>query len=86
MKSYISSSLRYPTEARKAKLQGKVLVKFLIEKDGSISELSVLKPVHPLLDKEAMRVISKMPEWIPRQRDGKPLRIYFTLPINFKLY
>ncbi|MFT5886253.1 MAG: protein TonB [Arcticibacterium sp.] len=86
MNAYISSSLKYPDEARKTKIQGRVLVRFLIEKDGTINELTVPNSVHPLLDEEAMRVISEMPEWIPKQRDGKPLRIYFTLPINFKLY
>ena len=67
------------------KIQGKVLVKFTVKSDGSISNIRVTKSVDPYLDKEAVRVVKSMPRWIPGTQDGKPVNVEYTLPITFKL-
>lgn len=66
-------------------IQGKVLVKFTVKSDGSISNIRVTKSVDPYLDKEAVRVVKSMPRWIPGTQDGKPVNVEYTLPITFKL-
>ena len=66
-------------------ITGKVLVNFVIEKDGSITNVKVTKSVHPLLDNEAIRLVKSMPKWLPAIKDNKVVRCYFTLPINFIL-
>ena len=66
-------------------IQGKVFVEFVIEKDGSITNVRVLRSVDPSLDKEAIRVVSSMPKWKPGKQRGKAVRVSYTVPINFKL-
>lgn len=85
MSTWIGQNLRYPPEAMNNGLQGTVVCQFIVEKDGSISNVSVLRSVDPLLDKEAVRVIENMPKWAPGKQDGKPVRVKFTLPIKFQL-
>ena len=82
---YLSSNIKYPVEAEKNGIQGRVICTFVIEKDGSITDVKVAKSVHPLLDKEAMRVVSSMPKWIPGKQNGASVRAKFTLPITFRL-
>ncbi|MDZ7848833.1 MAG: energy transducer TonB [Owenweeksia sp.] len=71
--------------ARQMGLEGKVYVSFVVEKDGSISNVEVLRGVDPLLDDEAIRVINKLPDMTPAKQRGKPVRMSFTMPINAKL-
>ncbi|MBQ4276839.1 MAG: energy transducer TonB [Bacteroidaceae bacterium] len=85
LSSFLSKNVRYPAVAAENGIQGRVIVKFIIEKDGSISNAQVLKSVDPSLDKEALRVINSMPKWTPGRQNDKPVRASFTLPINFKL-
>ncbi len=75
----------YPADAAKANIEGLVTVSFIVEKDGSISNVKILKGVHPLLDEEAVRLTKSMPKWIPGKANGKAARAYFTQPINFVL-
>jgi TonB family protein len=82
---YLSKNVRYPEEAYKNGIQGRVIVTFVVNKDGSISEASVVKSVDPQLDEEALRVAYSMPNWIPGRQNGEPVRVKYTVPITFKL-
>lgn len=82
---FIASNLRYPESAQQNNTQGRVVVKFIVEKDGSISNPEISRSVDNELDREALRIVNKMPNWIPAQSNGVPVRSYFNLPINFKL-
>lgn len=82
---FLRNNLRYPKEAHKKNIQGRVVVQFIIEKDGSISQSEIVKGVDPDLDKEALRVVNKMPKWKPGKNNDIPVRTYFILPIIFKL-
>ncbi len=83
--NYIATTIKYPTEARKAKIQGKVFVNFIIEKDGSVSHVKVLRGIGHGCDEESMRVVENMPRWIPGEQKGKPVRVSFNIPIKFSL-
>ena len=82
---WLAKNTRYPMIAQENGIQGKVFVQFVIEKDGSISNVKVLRPVDPSLDKEAIRVVSSMPKWKPGKQRGKAVRVSYTVPINFQL-
>ena len=82
---YLKANVNYPEECRKAKIYGRVLVTFVVEKDGSIKNASVIKSVHPLLDAEARRVVSAMPKWNPGLQNGTPVNVQYTVPVNFRL-
>ncbi len=82
---FMARNLRYPTKAREAGKQGRVIVQFVVRKDGSLSDFKVLCPIDPWLDAEAIRVISTMPKWKPGMQDGKPVSVKFTLPVTFML-
>lgn len=82
---FMARNLRYPTKAREAGKQGRVIVQFVVRKDGSLSDFKVLRPVDPWLDAEAIRVISTMPKWKPGMQEGKPVSVKFTLPVAFML-
>lgn len=82
---WLSNNLRYPELAQQNNIQGKVMVKFCVEKDGSISNPVIAKGVDKDLDKEAIRVVKKMPKWTPGKNNGVAVRSYFYLPVNFKL-
>ena len=83
---WIGEEIEYPAIARDNNIQGKVYVRFVVEKDGSIGDAFVLNKgkTHPSLEKEALRVVKKMRKWAPAQNNGKVVRSYFTIPINFK--
>ena len=85
MMKWITKNLKYPQAAQRRKIQGKVVVAFIIGKDGSISETKVVNGVDPLLDNEALRVIKMMPKWKPGKDKGKPCMTYFSIPVVFKL-
>lgn len=82
---FLSTNIVYPKEAMDNGFQGTVYVSFIVEKDGSISTVKVLRGVHPLLDDEAVRVVNMMPNWSPGLQRGKPVRVQFNLPIRFIL-
>jgi protein TonB len=85
---WTASHIIYPTEARRKGIQGTIYVKFVIEKDGSVSSPEVVKRSEKTqeLEEEALRVVSTMPTWIPGKHKGKPVRVFFTIPLNFRLY
>ena len=85
MMKYIMENMKYPKQAMKEGIQGRVAVRFIVEKDGSISDVKPILSVHPLLNKEAVRVVESMPKWTPGKQNGKPVRVRFNLPIMFKL-
>ena len=82
---FLSSNIKYPEECEENGIQGRVICTFVVERDGSITDLKVTKPVHPLLDKEALRVLSLMPKWIPGTQKGETVRVKYTLPVTFRL-
>lgn len=82
---FLSESIHYPQAAIETGIQGKVICEFIVNRDGSIEDVKVLRKVHPSLDKEAVRVIESMPKWIPGKQRGKPVRVKYTLPVSFKL-
>jgi protein TonB len=85
MQRFIQNNIQYPQKAIEQNIQGKVLVKFVVEKDGTVSYAEIKKGVDPLLDKEALRVVRSMPKWEPAYKKGKPVRDFCHLPINFRL-
>lgn len=82
---WLTQNLRYPVSARQRKVQGRVVAQFIVNKDGSISNIEILKSVDASLDREALRVLHMMPQWKPGQQDAKPCRTQVCLPIVFKL-
>ena len=82
---YLRKNIKYPAICRENNIQGRVIVTFIVNKDGTITEPEVVKSVNPSLDKEALRVISQMPNWKPGYQRGKPVRVKFTVPVNFQL-
>ena len=85
MLKYIMENIKYPEQAMKEGIQGRVTVRFIVEKDGSISDVRPVLSVHPLLNKEAVRVVESMPKWSPGKQNGKPVRVRFNVPVMFKL-
>ena len=85
MMRFVSDNIRYPKDAMEAKKEGRALVEFVIETDGSITDVSVVKEVYPSIDAEAIRVVKSMPKWTPGEQDGEKVRVKFTMPIAFKL-
>ena len=82
---FLSNNIRYPESAQQNEIQGRVIVKFVVEKDGSIGAVNIAKGVDKDLDREAIRVVKKMPKWQPGKNNGVAVRSYFTLPVTFKL-
>ena len=82
---FISKNVKYPEDAVKKKVEGKVFVTFVVDTDGKITDVSLLRKVFPSLDAEAIRVISAMPNWIPGKQKGQVVRVKYTVPIMFRL-
>ena len=82
---FLMKNAKYPTISQENGVQGKVSVKFVIEKDGSVADPVVVRGVDPYLDKEALRVVKTMPKWKPGKQRGKPVRVSYTVPVIFKL-
>ena len=82
---YLREHIKYPPICRENNIQGRVLVSFVVNKDGSIVDPEIVKGVNPSLDKEALRVIAGMPNWKPGKQRGKEVRVKFTVPVNFRL-
>lgn len=85
MMNFIGKSLRYPVVDQENGTQGRVTVRFVVTKTGDIDQVEVLRGVSPTCDREAMRVVKSMPRWIPGKQNGKPVAVYFTLPVAYKL-
>ena len=83
---YLSERLVYPKLAEKNGIQGRVITSFVVNKDGSITDVKVVKSVDSLLDKEAVRVVSLMPKWIPGTLNGKAVRVKYHIPVTFRLH
>ena len=82
---WLSSHIQYPVMAQEEGAQGRVVVQFVVERDGSIGQVKVARGRHPELDKEAVRLVKSLPKFIPGKNNGQSVRCWFTLPINFKL-
>ncbi len=83
--SYLKNSVRYPEEAKAAGIEGRVTVQFVVNKDGSISNIHMLRGVEPSLDAEALRVIASMPTWTPGRQHGETVAVRYTVPVNFRI-
>jgi protein TonB len=86
MMRYIAENIKYPVIAQENGIQGRVICQFVVEKDGKVSDIQVVRSSgEASLDKEAVRVINSMPKWKPGKQRGKPVRVKYTLPVNFRL-
>ena len=85
MMKYLAANIKYPASAVKAKKQGRVIVTFVIQKDGSVTNARIAKSVDPELDAEALRIVKAMPNWTPGTQDGKPVNVRYTIPVVFSL-
>ena len=82
---FLAKNIKYPVAAQEAKIEGRVIVQFVIERDGSVSDVKVMRGVNSELDAEAIRVVSMMPKWIPGKQRGKAVAVKYTMPIMFRL-
>ena len=82
---YLQQNVKYPEDAKNQKVEGRVIATFVVETDGTINNVEVVKPAFPSLDAEAVRVLSAMPKWTPGMQSGKVVRVKYTVPINFNL-
>ncbi len=85
MMKWLGEHINYPAIAQENNIQGRVMVGFVVERDGSVSDVKILRGVDPSLDKEATRVVKSMPKWKPGMQTGKPVRCRFTIPVSFRL-
>ena len=83
--NWVMKNIQYPAEARRKGVQGRVVITFVINKNGKAVEPVIVQSVDPLLDKEAIRLVNSMPKWEPGEEKGEPVRVKFTMPINFRL-
>lgn len=82
---WLAENLNYPAEAEKKNEQGKVVVRFVVNENGKVTDAEIVRSISPSLDKEALRAVLAMPKWKPGMKDNKPVSVYYTLPISFKL-
>ena len=85
MMDFVANNVEYPQEARDKEISGRVMVGFIVEKDGSISDVKVVKSIGGGCDEEAVRVVKAMPKWKPGKEKGKPVRVSYMMPFTFKL-
>lgn len=85
MYKFITQNMKYPEQAVKDNIQGRVVVQFVVKTDGTIGDVKVIRGVHELLDAEAVRVVKTMTDWIPGTLDGKPVNVWYAMPLTFKL-
>ncbi|MBF1577843.1 MAG: energy transducer TonB, partial [Prevotella sp.] len=83
--AWLASHIQYPAVAAENGVQGRVIVKFVVGRDGSVSQAQIVRGVDQALDREALRVVNSMPKWSPGMNNGQPANVWFTLPITFKL-
>ena len=82
---WLNKNIKYPVVAEENGIQGRVVATFVVERDGSITDVKIVKSVDPSLDKEAVRVLKSMPKWIPGRQNGQPVRVKYTVPVTFRL-
>jgi protein TonB len=82
---YLQENTHYPTIAAENGVQGRVVIGFVVEKDGSITDVTVIKSQDPSLDREATRVVKSMPRWIPGKQNGSAVRVKYQVPVTFRL-
>jgi len=85
LQHFLAKNTKYPVQAIENDMQGKVYVRFVINEKGEVENAYVIRPVYPLLDKEALRVVESLPEWKPGKQNGKAVKVWFTVPIVFVL-
>ena len=85
MMNFLAQNIQYPANAAKNDIEGRVVLQFVVEKDGQIGEVKVVRSVDPEIDAEAVRVVKSMPNFIPGRQEGKPVAVWYTIPISFKL-
>lgn len=85
MQRFIQANLKYPVVAQESGISGRVTIRFVVTKDGTISDVQVMRGIDPSCDKEAVNVVKKMPKWIPGKQNGRAVPVYFTLPVVFRL-
>ena len=85
MIAFLQTNMKYPEDAAKQKVEGRVMVQFIVETDGSVSDVHVAKQVFPSLDAEAIRVVQAMPKWTPGKEKGQVVRVKYNLPIVFRM-
>jgi protein TonB len=85
MMEFIYSNIKYPEEAKEKSIQGRVILRFAVMATGKVENVSVLKHVDPLLDEEAKRVVESLPNWIPGRQGGKPVNVWYSVPVTFQL-
>ena len=83
--NYLSEHINYPEGYEETCVQGRVVITFVVEKDGSLSDITVVKSLEQAFDEEVLRAVKSMPNWIPGMQDGKPVRVKYTVPVNFRL-
>lgn len=83
--AWLAVNAKYPVEAQKNGISGRVIVSFIVERDGSVSHVEATRAVDPILDKEAVRVVELMPKWNPGKQDGQPVRVKYSVPILFRM-
>jgi protein TonB len=83
--SYLNSNIKYPVVAQENGVQGRVIVGFVVERDGSITDVNILKSIDPSLDREAARVVRSMPRWTPGKQNGQAVRVKYNVPVTFRL-
>lgn len=82
---FLQENVKYPEDAAKNKIQGRVVVEFVVDKEGNIKDPTIMRSAYPSLDAEALRVVKSMPRWTPGYQDGQPVNVKYALPIVFKL-
>ncbi len=83
--NYLSQNLKYPAADKEKHISGKVVARFVVERDGSLTNIKIVRSPADDMSKEAVRVLSSSPKWVPGKQDGKPVRAYYTIPINFAI-
>ena len=83
--NWLRNNVRYPAVAEENGIQGRVVVSFVVERNGSITDVQVVKSVDPSLDKEAARVVKSMPNWVPGKQNGSAVRVKYNVPVTFRL-
>ena len=82
---WLGNNIRYPVDAAEAGIQGRVVIRFVVGPDGSVGKVEILQSLYPSCDKEAVRVVNKMPKWIPGMQNNQAVAVYYTLPVHFRL-
>ncbi len=85
MMAYLSKNIKYPVIAQEQGIQGTVVLRFVVGKNGEVTDVTVMRSLDPSCDKEAIRVVKSMPKWVPGKQNGNPVLVYYTLPVRFRL-